>query len=251
MADDNTVPAKGQTETTPSGVNDGQVKDNAALLPKNLEGKTTEEIFKMYSEAERKIGEMSAEVRQARETQAKYQPILDTIWENPDLFTAVESALQKNATSPSGETKTQVQPPVQDETRTATEGLIISRFEDRYGINKMADAERVELKQKIGQEILDLTGQSLSQLPLNRLETVLEKAYVLANKDKLREAGKLEGLAEANENNAGAFGAIPSSSSDRTESVTLSAKEREVANKLGIGPEKYLEGKKKVSEYAR
>ena len=247
MAENNTDP-KGQSETTPPSVNGGQVNKDAAPLPKNLEGKTPDEILKMYSEAERKIGEMSAEVKAARDKEAKYQPILDTIWENQEIFNALDQALQ-NKSKPK-EDKPQGQSTAQDETRAATEGLIISRFEDRYGINKMTDNERVELKQKIGQEVFDISGVSLSQVPLARLENILEKAYILANKDKLREAGKLEGIAEANANNAGAFGALPSSES-KTETVTLSPKEREAAIKLGIGVEKYLEQKKKVSEYAR
>jgi len=247
MAEDNTVPAEGQTEQ-PSSTD---VKQTAPL-PKNLEGKTAEEILKMYSEAERKIGEQSGEVREARETVARWQPIIDTIWENPEIFQSLETALQKKS-NPSDNTpkETPVQAtPDQSETRTATEGLIISKFEDRYGIDKMPDSERVELKQKIGQEIFDLTGQTISQLPLSKLETVLEKAFILANKDKIREAGKLEGIAESQGNYAGMIGAIPSSSG-QTESITLSQKEREVAQKLGISAEKYLERKKQAQEYTR
>lgn len=205
--------------------------------------KSTEEVAKALKEAETKMGEMSSEVGKAREFAQTVQPLLETLRNDPELFKQVDEALRKrNVPHVDADKRPDV---VNKEVRDVTSDLIIQRFEERYGIDKMDAEKRRELRNKIGTQVTDLTGQPLDSVDLRRLPQVLESAYILANKDKLVDKAKLEAQIEAKQNADGTIGSL--SSQPGKSQASLTAEEERVAKKMGLTSEEYIASKKKSS----
>jgi hypothetical protein len=202
--------------------------------------KTADDLEKAYAEMEKKQGEMGTELGQAREFMTVLQPLLDEIRDDPKLFAELDKRLRDK----SGDKSESVSDKEgSEEVRETAADIVIARFEEKYGVDRLPDEERRELRKKIGDEVFELTGKQLTKLDLRRLPTVLDKAYFLANKEKLVEKSKLEALSEARNNNAAAIGSMPSSGGKSE--TTLTHEESKIASKLGLSTEQYLEGKKK------
>jgi len=215
---------------------------------KIVEGKykNPEELAKGYKELEKKLGDQGVEVGQAREFIDQVKPILELVRDDPALFAAVDAKL-KEKMSPKNSPQSDSQPDKgQEENRTATSDLVIARFEEKYGIDKLPDEERKALRGRIGSEVLEMTGTSLDKVDLRRLNSVLEKAYILANKEENDKKTKLEAQIEAQANQEAGISSLRSSS-PKTEEITLTPEEARVATKMGLTREQYLEGKKKSS----
>lgn len=206
--------------------------------------KTEAELAKAYKDLESKLGEQGEEIRQSREFATVVQPLLETIRDDPELFSSLEKKLQqKGQTSDAQTAKGNEKVANQDELRTTASDLILARFEEKHGIDRLPASERKELRQKIGDTIYDLTGKPLTSVDLRRLGAVLDNAYILANKDKLMEKSKLEALVSARGVEEAGIPSIPSSPGKAEE--TLTPEETRVAEKMGLTREQYLDGKKK------
>jgi small-conductance mechanosensitive channel len=207
--------------------------------------KTEQELAESYKELESKLGEQGEEVRQAREFAQVVQPLLEEIRDDPELFKQLEERLEKR-TSPTADTKAKAngdeKTAQQEEMRAFASDTILAKFEERHGIDKLSTDERKALKQKIGSTVKELTGKTIDGIDLRRLESVLNNAYILANKDDLVSKSKLEALASDKEVDEASFPSIPSSPG-KGEPV-LTAEETRVAEKMGLTGEQYLEGKK-------
>jgi len=210
--------------------------------------KTQDELVKAYEEAETKLGKQGEDIRQSREFATVIQPLLDEIRSDPELFKQLDERLRKKgkpAETPD-KTKGEEKAVDQDENRQAVSDLVLAKFEEKYGIDKLPADERREVRNKIGDIIHELTGQPFTKVDLRRLGTVLENAYVLANKDKLIEKSKLEALVSAKEVSEGGIPSVPSSPG-KAETV-LSSEEADIAGKIGLTREQYLEGKKSLAK---
>ena len=219
-------------------------------------GKSVEDVAKMHSELEKKLGESSQEVGKLRDFKEKMDVVLNVLGQDPTLYNQVDNAVRKYqglATEPV-ETNQQPTLPVRDDTRRAVESQIIDEFERKYGINALPADKKKEQHQKIGAslaELLDPGGnktvqQIIGDVPLDRLNRYLDHAYLLANRDQLVETAKLEALTKNREAEYGAIGGIPASGGTLSD-ITLTPAEREVARKQGIPEEKYLERKKQIA----
>lgn len=201
--------------------------------------KTEAELARAYKELETKLGEQSKEIEEGRQFAQVMNPILEEIKNDPEIFDKLETKLKEKGKPAKKEDKKES--PLSDETRSATSEIILNRFESKYGIDKLSDEDRRKMRADIGNTILDLTGLTLQQVDLRRLNSVLENAYVLANKDKLIERAKAEALSQK-ENLDGASISTITSSQGKSEK-TLNSEEATVASKLGLTRDQYLAGK--------
>jgi hypothetical protein len=228
-------------ETTPKEEEQPKKEESA---PKKFLGKyeKPEEMESAYKELETKLGQQSEEVRQAREFAAVVQPLLDEIRTDPELFKQLDEKLRKKDQPAQSAPQATNQTPDQGEMRNVAQDLILARFEEKHGIDRMSPDERKASRQAIGDMVYELTGQPFTTVDLRRLGNTLENAYILANKDTLMEKSKLEALAQARGVEEGSLSSMPSSPGKSEE--TLTSEESTVAEKMGLTREQYLEGKK-------
>jgi len=210
--------------------------------------KSPNELAKGYKELEKKFGEQSEQVRQAKEFATTVEPLLGVIRDDPELFKMLDERLRKMGEpsgTPEAKAKGDEKATGQDEMRSVASDLILARFEERKGIEKLPPDERRTIRQSIGDVIYKLTGQSFADVDLRRLPEVLENAFVLVKEKGLIDKSKLEALTSAK----GEEGGIPSLPSSPGKAETaLSSEEADVAEKLGLPREQYLEGKKSLAK---
>lgn len=254
------VEEKKVPEVSDQGKSEDKAEALSQELPENLKGKSPEEITGMYRNLEKKLGEQSGEVAEARKTQEKMNTVLQAIWRNPDLYRGVEREIQAMASGQA--VLTDRQPKGREEEAGKTkedskdadirrhlENQAIADFQTKFGIDKLSVGERQELMNKVSTawaNMLDPRGRKtkqelLSSVELDILPSQLENAYWLTQKDALLDKGKLPGQDYAS------WGSVPSSSGRKDEGVELTAQERQIAEKLGIEPDKYLKRKQQIS----
>lgn len=205
---------------------------------KNLvDGKFTTEhdLAKAYKELEKKLGEQGEKIRQTEEFATVINPLLEEIRNDPVIFDQLDKRLKEKGNPNNTPTESSTKDKQVDEARLAVSDLYIKRFEEKYGIDKLPPEESAALRNSIGAAVARMTGKSYSQVDLRQLESVLEDAYLIANKDKLINK---EALADA----TGGIPSIPTSPSKSE--TTLSQEEATVADRLGLTREQYLSGKK-------
>lgn len=225
-------------------------------LPEKFQGKSPEEIAKAYIDLEKKLGEQSEELGKSRETQGQINILLDTLWSDQELYKQVETAVKKKmggqvpAQQPGQkqEAGKDGQATVRDDQRSYLESRIISEFQSRHGLEKLPPEERQKLMQQVSNAwatMLDPKGRKtreelLAGVELDVLPTQLDNAYWITRKDVFMEKGKLPAQDYAS------FGSMPSSSGKSEEGVEMTPKERTVAEKLGVDPEKYVKRKQQI-----
>jgi hypothetical protein len=180
-----------------------------------------------------------------------YTPELKKAWEQygkPKVVGEGEGASEQppkneeagaNATDASGKNE-DVTKQV-SEVVTSQRESIISDFEKEYGIKDLKDDDRKEARRKV-ESYLNEFGWSVRNIPLRNLRSNLEKAYLGSNIDKLKEEGKLEGIAQLRANEKGTIGALSGeegSSGERKQELTKG--QAEWAEKLGVDPEEAKE----------
>jgi len=268
--DDKDVPSEdeGQTsEQPPESVSSetGEEKTDEAPLevPDKLQGKSVEELTKAYQNLEKKLGEQSAEVKEARQIKKDSEILLSSIYSDPTRYKQVvdwmKDYLGGKTETPKGgeEAKTGSTPeatPQADDTRRALQNQMLVDFYRKHGLDKLPDDERKSEQGKLATafaDILDPGGtkpvqQLLNSVPLDRLPKFLEGAYVLANVDKL--AGQGKGLLTAEENRQASIGSLSAASGTGGESTTLTPEERAVASRMGISAEDYIKAKKDLAK---
>jgi len=245
MADEDKKPV----ETPPAG-EDKKIEKPAELSQaewKKIVGdkfKDENELAKSYKSLEEEKGRLSTELGQAREFSQTVQPLLEVIRDDPELFQALDKKLREKG-QPKDMTKATPEERSEStkEVRSVATDLIISRFEESKGIDKLTAEEKKVAREKMGNVIAEMTGQALTDIDLRRLSTVLENAYTLANKDQLVEKSKLEALAKARGLDEASIGSLSSSQGKVEEALT--PEESRVAERMGLTREQYLTSKKK------
>jgi len=257
MADEQKAPdSQGQPVQAPATpeAEKAEVKQEA---PSNkFVGKGTEELVKMYSELEKKLGEQSSEVSESRKFREQMDVVLQAIWADKNIYDNIDKKICEMRGVPSETPKElSTQQPVSSvdlDTRRAMENQIISDFERKYGMDQLQPDKKREMNVKIGNALARLAdpggkktyAEILESISLQNLPSFLGDSYLIANKDDLVEKAKLEALTQRRETEGAAIGSIPSSSG--TSSTELTPAEREAAEKLKIAPDKYLERKKQI-----
>jgi hypothetical protein len=226
-------------------------------VPEKLQNKSTEDLVKMYGELERKLGEQSGEVKQARDIQEKMNIVLKAISQDPELYNRVEKAVQ---TTISGEQPLspdvkrgdmeagKAQEPQGNDQRRYLENQAIADFHRKFGVDRLPSEERQKLMQEVSTawaNMIDPKGRKtkqelLSSVELDVLPQQLENAYWLAKKATLIDKGNLPNQDFAS------IGSVPGSSGKAEEGVTLTPQEQKIAEKLGIDPDKYAKQKQQI-----
>jgi hypothetical protein len=248
-----------QTQDVPKSSSEGQTsaKTTEALSnqPEKFQGKTTEELIKMYGELERKLGEQSSLVSEARKLKENQEILAKAIYSDPKIAKSVEqavTALYGSDTETSGkkgdeEAARTVDPQVAD-LRRASENRVIAEFSTHYGFEKMKPDERQDMMKKVGSKLADMVDPSgklsmaevISNISLERLPVMLEDAYWLANKDNIIDKGSLP-------QDVASIGRFSSSTSkSEGQEVQLTDKERDIAAKLGVKLDNYLKQKQQL-----
>lgn len=254
--EDITVDQEGSGESTPpnttppSPSEDGQRKETIQDdLPEKFKGKSASEIAKSYIELEKKFADHGKEVGQTRQELENWKALGRVIEDNPELAKQIDEEIDRIAGKKSESNKTD-QTPKSDDTRTATENIIIGNFEKQYGLDRLDGEKKMKINQAIGEELADMIDpggkmsvkQVLDSIPLDRLDKYLHKAYRLATINDRDEQARVEALVEARNNSEASFGSIPSSGLKSNE-TKLSPDEIKVARKMGISEEDYLKNK--------
>lgn len=242
MADD--TPTAPPIEKTPEK-GDTAKKESTPDVSDLTKGKyrSAEDLAKAHSELESKLGEQGREVQQSREFQAIVQPLLDVIRNDPELFKAVDEKMRNLEPETKKEKdKKEVSPENLRDVRDTAADLLLARFEEKHNIDKLPVEDRKRIRSNIGDKIYEMTGQNLNGVDLRRLGSVLENAFDLV-KAKTDDKSTLETLAAIQKANEAGMPSVPASSG-KTE-TTLTSEEADVAERLGLSREQYLQGKKK------
>ena len=253
----------------------GDAHSQISQVPDKLKGKTAEELAKSYVELEKKLGEQSSEVAEARKkvdealelqkdaakARQTLQEFTELIYADPERVKTFEgwyankgkpANQQTTSQTPSSDgsaPSTQTSPQVED-TRHALQDQIFDEFYSKYGISKLPAKEKQEALQKISSEYADMfdpsgrktVSQIVSERPLASLRRDLEKAH------RLSDLGQVENTQSAlaqEQNNQAAIGGL-SGQTIREDQVKLTLAEEKMADNLGISHEKYLDRKKEI-----
>lgn len=236
MTDDNIIaPSNGKEDKATEPVSENW----KALVGDKF--KTEADLAKAYKDLEKKLGETSDEVKKTREFAEVINPLLEEIRSDPEIFNKLDERLRKRNSPPTPDNSDNAKTEKtidQEEMRSVASDLVLSRFEERHGINKLSSDEQKKIRQSIGDAIFENTGTRFDAVDLRRLNTVLENAYVLAvNKS---DKSTLEAIKSAQEE--GSISSIPSSPGKAEN--TLTPEQNKIADKLGLTREQYLEGMK-------
>lgn len=263
MADEKTTPLdkdKVEDKETPSdgGAEDKEKESQAHLkdIPEKFKDKSSTDIIKMYGELERKLGEQSTSIKEAKELKANQEVLAKVILSDPKLAKAVEDRVQEYDRGELGKSldknvdEEADKDSVTSDLRRSAENRAISEFSSSFGLDQLPKDDKNKVLKKVGQELADMidpTGkknmaQVLSSVSLERLPKLLEKSYYLSHMDQV-----MSGKTDDFEKGMASIGRFSSSSakSDGDE-TTLTEHEKEAANKLGVSEEKYLKRKKEI-----
>ena len=125
---------------------------------------------------------------------------------------------------------------------------IISDFEIKYGINKMPEKERDEFRAKIGTKMTQW-GHKIDEVPLESLHGLMEDALIVADPDRLKEEGRLDGILKARGQDYGSMSSMPSGmAASPEEGGDFSSKQKNFMKDLGVSEE---HAKEVVAEHSK
>ncbi len=253
MADEPTTP---QTETPAAAPTTPEVpvaQGTPTITPKDIEGKTPDEIVKFVAEKSEQHGQTKKQLEEYEAYIKNVKPYLDVITADEGLTKQVEDAYKKKYNpdpAPKEPAKDGLPP---DDTRKALENQLVNQFEQGHGLDKLEADAKKDMNVRIGQELMELLdpsgtknyNQVISEVSLEKLPKYLEKAYSLATMSDTIKKAQETAQAEAQYGATGVMSSIPSSSPDSPE-TSLSPQERQLAKKMGVSEEKWLERKKQI-----
>lgn len=241
-------------ELTPGEGQPGKVegKDQALLdLPEKLQGKSVKDIAEMYLGLEKKFGEHSKEVEDARKYLKEREVLDQAVSRNPELYKMLEKEIntlrgREQTPEGGGEAGKKTDPQI-SELRRVEENRAIADFQQKFGIDKLPQEERQDLMKKVSTQFADLldpggnkpVSQVLAEAKLDQLPKLFENSYWLVKKDSLMDRGKLP------DRDLASIGSLSASSGKSEPSEGLTERERTTALKLGVDPDKYLKQKQK------
>jgi len=249
MADEPTPPQTATPDPTPDPK--PEAKTETPISAKDIEGKSPDEIVKFVSEQSEKHGVTKKQLEDYEAYIKKVQPYIDTITADEALTKQVEDAYKKkfNIETPKEDKK---EP--RDDTRKALTNQIMSQWEGSHGLDKLEGDAKKDMNVRIGQELAELLDPSgtktyneiVDGIELDKLPKFLEKAYSLATMNDTIKRVQETAQAEANSGAAGIISSVPSSSPASSD-TTLSSVEVELAKRMGVTYERWLELKKQIN----
>lgn len=239
---------KQKEEKKPTNGEEGEDKKKKPEDETKKEETTAE---KRLAELEKKLGEQGSAFTQLKEFTDGASIVIQTIAGDPELAKVFQTKLkerygkQVSGEQPPEDSKKKESPDKSsDEIKSTVDDVaksqrrqIIASFEERFGIDKMKSEEANETRKKVAGYLADF-GWQVETVPLQILAQNLEKAYVGTHAEKLREEGKLEGIAKAREIASGTMptmgGGVPATGQKKG----LTEGQKGWAKKLGVDEEK-------------
>ena len=120
-----------------------------------------------------------------------------------------------------------------DQVEASQREEIVASFEKQAGIDAMKDEEKKAARKEVETYLNDF-GWSVRNVPLPQLRNSLEKAYEGTQVTKLKEEGKIEGVAQMRANQAGTMGGMQDKSVQSSTSADLTATQKEWLGKLRV-----------------
>lgn len=265
-------------EAGQAGKTEGDAHSQEFQVPDKLKGKSSEELAKSYLELEKKLGEQSKEVGDARkkvddaltlqkaanDDRKLLSELTELIYSDPERVKTLESwYASKSGQSDNQQSNGQQSKPGNSQpssqpsqevldTRRAMQDQIFDDFYAKHGIDKLPSKEKQEALQRVSSEFADLfdsTGkktvsQIVNERSLSSLRRDLDKAYKLSG---LSEDENMQGALAQVQNDQAAIGGLQGHAV-REDQIKLNAAEEDMAKKLGITPEKYLQRKKEIAK---
>ena len=214
------------------------------------------------------LGKFKKENEILKNYQQQVDPVLGTLYDRKFLDEAtfnkvLEAHNKRLGITPSGTEdivpKPEAPPPSSKHEIDTRNTLIIDKvnqFNQKHGIDKLEKEVKEEVNLKIANILktwLDPNdnkkdlAQVMEDVPLTKLEGFLDQAYFLATKDtKLKEAEE-QGKQKAEEEGRGIIGSL-SSESPSPETISLTAKEKDIAQRMGVTEDKFLARKKEIAQ---
>jgi hypothetical protein len=220
------------------------------------------------ADVNKKLGELSQQVKDAADYKKKVEPILTAIYRDPKVFAAVNESYQviMGVKQPNDPTPDPDNPKPDDkkpdseavklenDNRNALITQAVQVWEGKHGIDKLGKDEKQTINNKVLTELKGIldpgnTGKTgaelLAGVPVANVGTYLDKAYYLATREERENSIRENAVKEHQNSDLGLIGAIPGGSITE-DSVKLSEKEKAIARKQGIPEEKYLANKKEI-----
>lgn len=216
---------------------------------------------KRIRELESELGRMGNELGSQKEFIEQANVVINTVAYNPELKSKFQEAYQKAYGIPAEQqekkdTATTVAGDVDEESKRLNQDVAdikastreekVAEFEKRFGITNLPADQQKKVRAEIGTYLSDF-GQNIKTVPLTKLPVLLERTYMSIKAKELKEEGRLEGFAEARENAYGTINTMPSGNINPSSSG-ITPKQAEIAEKLGVDPEKVAESWKKAKE---
>lgn len=209
------------------------------------------------------LGKLKAENETLKAYQEQVDPFLQTVWslDQPARDQLIAAHNKRLGITTSDEKP--VEPPkpaeaskIEIDTRNAIIVDKVNQFYQRHGIDKLEGEAKGDVDLKIStvlKEMLDPMGnkkdlaQVIEDVPLAKLDKILDDVYFIITKDKQLEEAKNQGKQEASTESLGIIGSMPSQSVN-PDTLTLTAQEKQVAAKMGVSEDKFLARKKEISQ---
>jgi hypothetical protein len=207
--------------------------------------KSKEDVYKSWSEANKKISEQGEELKNFKIFQENVVPVLDIVLQDEEILKQVKGKMEnpnKTPASPAPVDNQKVVPPEDTDTKKYLIDDAVASFEQLHGIDKLDSETQKEVKAKIGAELKKFTTGENTKVSL--LKGQLEDAFALAvAKDE-----KLSAIFNAKEDSLGDYGSLPSQASavDKEGNIQLTPAQEKVAQRMPGGREAYIKGLKKM-----
>jgi len=205
--------------------------------------KSQADVWKSYSEAEKKVSEDGTQLKAYREMEEKIAPILDVLANDTEAFTLIKTKLQAKQ-NPGVPTPSQP-----DKANDGTDGAsrvlqtqITDTFEKTHGIDQLDDETRKDFRKTVGKYLQRVTGGTVH---LESLADDLESAFILAaaKEDNLK---KLFNASGGSFDYAGAMPSIGTNNTDSGSDIQLTPEQEKAASRMPGGREAYVKGLKKM-----
>lgn len=207
--------------------------------------KSKEDVYKSWSESNKKISEQGEELKNFKIFQENVVPVLDIVLQDEEILGKVKAKMENPNNIPAKPATQQIENKVPTEDADTKKYLIettVTGFEQGHGIDKLDPETQKEVKAKIGVELSKFT--SGKDVKVSVLKNQLEDAFALAvSKDP-----NLQKIFSAKEDILNDYGSMPSQSSgvDKDGNIILTPEQEKVAANMPGGRDAYIKGLKKT-----
>jgi len=238
---------------------DSKAQENApkAEDKKVYNGKynSVEDLEKAHSDLEQKLGQQGEDLNKLRQFQADAYPIIDVVYSNDEIMSQIRKAADAKYEAPqnqetNGKTEepakvSQVDPKVKEQ-ESYLRQQAIDDFKKKNGLDILSADDY----SKVENALTDVMSRWIipgTQVPLEKVSTLLTDAYSIVKTDKLVEDKVLESLATQQTNQRATMspmsGEVTDDSGDQ-----LTETERKFAEKLGVKSEDVKTYKERIAK---